>query len=387
VEVRVVGVHSLGVLWAWLNAHASEFFLAGLGVIAAWNWWKWWQDHALALQLRKQKQGPVELKATPKVSVLVAAWNEADIIRAHIESFLRLRYPNKELVLCAGGEDGTHEIARRYAGEQVVLLEQRPMEGKQRALRRCFEKASGEIIFLTDADCLLDDASFYTTLQPILCEGEDIATGTSKPWPWQKQNPFVAYQWAVQVSAQMQLRKYGPGLLGRNCAVRRAALETSGGFNKYVRTGTDYYLARQLLLAGYRIRTVFDSAVATEYPASISRYIHQQSRWLSNLFLHGRATGDSAHVYHALGTGMIGFLGLTLPVAGLLVGPFALAMWLWLVMHSLLARLRYVGISRYIGISMHPTIIVLLPAFLYADWLAWAYALIRVILPTRRWQW
>jgi hypothetical protein len=72
-------------------------------MVAAWNWWKWRQDRVLALRLRAQEAEPVQLKSTPKVSVLVAAWNEADMIREHIESFLRLRYPNKELILCAGG--------------------------------------------------------------------------------------------------------------------------------------------------------------------------------------------------------------------------------------------------------------------------------------------
>jgi hypothetical protein len=57
---------------AWLDARAGWLFLVGLGMVAAWNWWKWRQDRALALRLRAQKAEPVQLKSTPKVSVLVA---------------------------------------------------------------------------------------------------------------------------------------------------------------------------------------------------------------------------------------------------------------------------------------------------------------------------
>jgi hypothetical protein len=68
----MVEVHSLKALRAWLNARAGWLFLAGLGMVAAWNWRKWRQDRALALRLRAQKPEPVQLQSRPKVSVLVA---------------------------------------------------------------------------------------------------------------------------------------------------------------------------------------------------------------------------------------------------------------------------------------------------------------------------
>ena len=113
----------------------------------------------------------------PLVSVLVAAWNEAAHINRHIESFLALRYPNKELVLCAGGNDGTLDLAYACAGPQVELLPQAPGEGKQRALARSFHQARGEVIFLTDADCELADEPFERTLWPVIGYGEQVATG------------------------------------------------------------------------------------------------------------------------------------------------------------------------------------------------------------------
>src|SRR5687768_5466499 len=88
------------------------------------------------------------------VSILVAAWNEAEHIDDLIASCLRWAYPRKELVLCAGGADDTLRRARRWEGAGVRVLEQLPGEGKQGALERCLREATGEIIVLTDADCV-----------------------------------------------------------------------------------------------------------------------------------------------------------------------------------------------------------------------------------------
>jgi cellulose synthase/poly-beta-1,6-N-acetylglucosamine synthase-like glycosyltransferase len=380
-------VHTLKALWAWLDARAGWLFLAGLGIAAAWNWWKWRQDRALALRLLAQKPGPVQLESTPKVSVLVAAWNEADIIREHVESFLRLRYPNKELILCAGGDDGTHEIACQYAAEQVVVLEQRPGEGKQRALQRCLRSALGEIIFLTDADCILNDDSFTAMLEPIVHEGEAVATGTCKPLAKQQQHSFVVYQWGIQLYGLAQTGVYSPGLQGANCAVLRIALETSGALDGVVSTGTDYHLARQLLHGGFRIRAVPGSSVETEYPERLEDYVGRQSRWVRNLILHGRAHGDHFHTCHALLTGMIGMAGLLLPLGGVLLGWTAWSVWLWLVAHSLMARLRYMGLAHSLGVTVPLATLVQLPVFLGADWLAAARALVEALIPNLRWQW
>ena len=108
------------------------------------------------------------LPSTPEVSVLVAAWDEKDSIRDHVESFLALRYPQKRLVLCAGGDDGTYEIADGYAGQNVVVLRQPPGEVKQRTLQRCLDQGARGIVFLTDADCLMTDEAFERTLKPIV---------------------------------------------------------------------------------------------------------------------------------------------------------------------------------------------------------------------------
>lgn len=132
-------------------------------VLAAYHLRRWQRDRTQA-KLVNPIRDPYPLQATPKVSLLVPAWNEAHNLPDHIQSFLELTYPNKELILCAGGTDQSYAVARRCEGNTIHVLEQMAGEGKQQALRRCLEIATGEIIFLTDADCILTNAVFTWTL-------------------------------------------------------------------------------------------------------------------------------------------------------------------------------------------------------------------------------
>lgn len=373
-------------LWAWLTSQAGWLFLGGLVVVVCWNGYKWRQNRALAWQLRVREPQPMELTATPKVSVLVAAWNETDIIREHVESFLRLRYPNRELILCAGGDDGTYDVARQYAGEGVIVLQQQPGAGKQRALQRCWRRASGEVIFLTDADCLLDDDAFSRTLAPVVLEREDVATGTSRPLQAQLGNPFVVYQWCRDLFADARQPQYLSGTLGRNCAVRSEALVQIGGFGAQVRTGTDYHMAKLLTKHGYRIRYVRGSAVESQYPESFRSYLRRQSRWLRNLLVHGPGFGDYSWVAKALKTSLLGWMMLLLPLVSLVAGPIVLALWGLLLAHALLGKVRYANFAHwYRGVEIPVKQYLLIPVYTFVDFVAWSLPLIDLF--TRRHQW
>jgi len=384
----------LRTLWNHLNEYATHLLVVGLGAAILWNWRQWRQDRALALRLQAMHPAsPAPLLPSPqrpcplpKVSVLVAAWNEAAMIQRHIQSFLGLRYPDKELVLCAGGEDGTYDLACPYAGEQVIVLEQRAGEGKQRALQRCLEYARGEVLFLSDADCLLDEESFERTLQPLLDGREVAASGASQPLPEQQSRPFVLHQWCADLYVQAHTPDYIAGLLGRNCAVRREALQAAGGFTAPVSTGTDYYLAKRLLRAGYAIRWVRDSVIATRYPDTWHSLWRRQSRWLRNLLLHGPRLGAYQEVWMALRTSLAGWAMLLLPFLALVTGPVLLALWAVLLAHAFLAKMRYARFAHwYQGIAIARKQYALTPLYLFVDFIAWAMPLVDLLLRRHEW--
>ena len=166
---------------------------------------------------------------------------KARTIDAHIESFLALDYPNIELILCAGGSDDTLARAQCYAGDRVQVIAQVAGEGKQKALARAYPHATGDIIFLTDADCLYDSAALTHLLAPIINDGEAIASGTFRLRADQHTRLLPFYVCAANTVSSGRTGRYTDGLLGANTAMTRAALDHSGGMDFTAATGTDYH--------------------------------------------------------------------------------------------------------------------------------------------------
>ncbi|HEX5415939.1 MAG TPA: glycosyltransferase [Chloroflexota bacterium] len=332
------------------NRHAGKVLLTGLLGVAWLNWQLWGRDRARLAELAAPEPLPplAAWPRLPKASLLVAAWNEAAYVERHIQSVLALRYPNKELVLCAGGDDGTYRLAERWSGPGVRVIEQRPGEGKQRALRRCLELADGEIVFLTDADCLPDDESFERTLAPLLAGEAEAATGGSRPLPEQlgpgNERILVTYRSAVDAYVAGHAPAESTGLLGRNAAMTRGALERAGALRAEVPSGTDYHLAKSLLRVGVRIRQVRDSEMPTHYAEGLRAYARQQRRWLRNVARLGRQFGAYPEVQQSLRTSFIG-LGMLGSVAGWPVAPWLAAPWLILVAHGAAGKLRYLAFA------------------------------------------
>jgi cellulose synthase/poly-beta-1,6-N-acetylglucosamine synthase-like glycosyltransferase len=337
-------------LFAWLDRQAGWIFLTGVAVSLIFNLRAMQRDRKAARRLMDAGSKPIVLpQSQPRVSFLVPAWNEAHNVDACIRSILALHYAEKELVLCAGGGDATLAICNRFAGERVIVLEQKPGEGKQGALRRCFEHSSGEILFLTDADCLVDDACVEATLAPLLGEGEIAVTGYWRPFATQEEHPFVDYQWANHLRYQAGKPDWADTLDGRNSAIRREALVAAGAFQNEAATGTDYVLSQQLKDAGYRIRSVLASRVQTEYPIEIREYLQQGSRWYRNRLVQGVKYRQWRDVGFSLwGAGAALFM---------LVGELALSLrweaavcaWLAAMFHLALSAGRLAGFFRLSG--------------------------------------
>lgn len=373
-----------------LDRWAMPLGLLGLVVAAAINYRLWRRDRAF-LNARPEPEStppPDEWPETPLVSVLVAAWNEAANIERHIGSFLALRYPRKELALCAGGDDGTYEIACRYAGPTVKVLWQLPGEGKQRALARAFAETSGAIIFLTDADCLLADEPFERTLWPVATGGEQVATGGYRPTDAQISDSLVFSRAAAQIYASWHGPEYISGISGANCAVQRALLVETMALDVPAPTGTDYVLAKTLLAAGARIRHVPESLMPTEYPTTARAYLRQQRRWLRNVALHGRRFGTVDEVRTSLRTSLVGLTMLLLPGLGALLSPWLLALWGALMGQAFFARLRYLAFAvEALERPVQPEDVIWQPALALLDFVAWMQPLKDYLPRKDRWRW
>lgn len=265
---------------------------------------------------------PATLSSSPSMlpafSALVAAWNEAHIIDAHVGSFVDLGAVHCELILCAGGQDGTYALAKRYEDvhDNIRVLEQQPGQGKQAALRAMYPHARHDIIYLTDADCLFDLNSLQHVLAPIVSGRAEVSSGASEPLVSQRHIPLVQYQWCRERYSRNRDGPIANGILGRNGAVTRQRLDSVGAFSEDTATGTDYLLSKKLLADGATIAAANTSRVKAEYPATTSDYLAKWRRWIKNLAVHDLR----AHLMHFAVITALALALLCAPLSPLLLG-------------------------------------------------------------------
>lgn len=95
---------------------------------------------------------------TPRVSVIIAAFNEAEEIAARVRNVLDSRYPQDRLevvVASDGSTDDTVAIASRFDPARVQVLDL-ARRGKAAALADGAGHATGEILVFTDANTMFD---------------------------------------------------------------------------------------------------------------------------------------------------------------------------------------------------------------------------------------
>ena len=96
-------------------------------------------------------------RITPRVTMIIAAYNEEQVIAAKLDNCLALDYPKEQLeiiVASDGSTDGTNAIVEGY-GERVRLLALE-RAGKTSAQNKAAAAATGEILIFSDASTIYD---------------------------------------------------------------------------------------------------------------------------------------------------------------------------------------------------------------------------------------
>ncbi len=96
----------------------------------------------------------------PHVTLLIAAYNEADIIRDKALNSLSLNYPSDKmdiLFVTDGSSDGTQKILREFSYDaRIRVLHSDKRRGKLAAVDRAMQYADSPIVILSDANTLLN---------------------------------------------------------------------------------------------------------------------------------------------------------------------------------------------------------------------------------------
>lgn len=144
------------------------------------------------IQHRKSKKMKAPLGYTPKVSVIVPAYNEELTVTRTIENLLMSDYPLFDIVFVDdGSKDQTFANVKAAFSDRVnVQILTKPNGGKASALNYGLLQATGDILVCIDADTLLlPDAiskmipyfvECRCTICPTVCLPPDILYHTDK---------------------------------------------------------------------------------------------------------------------------------------------------------------------------------------------------------------
>jgi cellulose synthase/poly-beta-1,6-N-acetylglucosamine synthase-like glycosyltransferase/peptidoglycan/xylan/chitin deacetylase (PgdA/CDA1 family) len=281
---------------------------------------------------QRTPQGETGYPFVPPVSIVVPAFNEAEVIESAVRSLAASDYPDLEVIVVDDGStDGTGEIVRGLGLERVRMLFEEN-RGKPEALNTGIAAARHELIVTVDADTVFEPATLRRLVQPFRDARVGAVAGNTKVGNrqgmlgrWQHIDYVMGFNLDRRLYDVLQCMPTVPGAVG---AFRRKALDRVGRFSKAtLAEDTDITIA--LGRAGWRVVYAEDARAFTEAPSTLSALWRQRYRWsygtMQAVWKHRRAVFEG-------GEGRIGRIGIPyllffqvlLPLLAPLIDVFAI---------------------------------------------------------------
>jgi cellulose synthase/poly-beta-1,6-N-acetylglucosamine synthase-like glycosyltransferase len=232
---------------------------------------------------RPPQKRPIE----PSVSLVVAAYNEADVIEAKVRNALDLDYPADRLQIAIasdGSKDGTAELARAAAGgDPRVRVFDYPMNrGKIIALNDTVPHLTGEILAFSDASSMLAADSMRQLVMHFADPTVGAVSGVYKVRGKEQAELGVqeGFYWKYETFLKVQEAKLGSilGAHGSLYAIRRSLypFPPAGTIND------DAVIPIRILQQGYRV-SYEPKAVAYEEAQEMSGFSRRVRIMAGNL--------------------------------------------------------------------------------------------------------
>lgn len=231
----------------------------------------------------------------PFVSIIVPSRNEENNIERCIRSLMNVDYPPERFEIVAVNDRSTDstgkillKLSNIYSNLKIVeiteLTANSNLKGKPGALHRGILESSGEIVMMTDADCIVPE----TWVKSIVSYFADPMVGLVPAFTLiQNHTEFEkiqAVEWIylhTMASAGLALKR-PLGCYGNNLSIRRTIYDELGGYVSIKFSVTeDLALLQAVYAAGYKIYypCSSESAVTTLPCLTFSEYVSQHRRW------------------------------------------------------------------------------------------------------------
>ena len=124
---------------------------------------------------------PIDRKdITPAVTLLICAFNEAEVIEAKILNSLEIDYPSDKLTIVIasdGSYDGTVEIVQPYQAQGVRLFDYPQRSGKTAVINKTIPHLSGDILVFSDANTMLEQCALRKIIRNFADSSVGVVSG------------------------------------------------------------------------------------------------------------------------------------------------------------------------------------------------------------------
>lgn len=213
----------------------------------------------------------------PSCTLLIAAYNEEQVIEAKIFNSLQLKYQENLLdilIVADGSDDRTVSICKQYPA--VTLMFQPRREGKIAAIQRALREINSEIIVFSDANAMLNPDALIHLNRHFADPSVGAVSGEKKVLELGGGAPTEGLYWKYESWLKKQdARYYGlVGAAGELFALRRSLYT----FLPADTILDDFMQSMLICTAGYRVEYE-PSAVALEKPSrSVKDEFERKSR-------------------------------------------------------------------------------------------------------------
>ncbi len=300
--------------------------------------------------------------AKTTVSIIVPARNEAENLDDCIISLINQDYPKELLeifVVDDHSEDETSQIVLKYKQSGVVLIKmsdypksKNSTAFKKLALSKAIELSNGQLIYTTDADCVIPSTTLSTIVDYYQEKNSKFITA---PVLFKSPHKSLFYKilaldfiGMMGVTGAVHHLNWAYMSNGANLAYERAAFIAVDGFKNidHVASGDDLLLMEKIANK-FPGQTGFvkslDATVITNPPNGFKEFFNQRIRWTSK----SKAYKDKKIIFQLL-ISLLFHVNIFISIVGISLGYPQFAVWICgQVILKILVDSLFLGVSAH----------------------------------------
>ncbi len=220
----------------------------------------------------------------PLISILISAFNEENVIEKKIHSIFNTNYPLNKIEVLIGSDystDNTDNIIISLLNQyqQLQFYPFQIRSGKGNVINNLYEKSTGDILILTDANVILEENTIFELVKYF--KDESIGLTDSRMINTNLKSTGISYQEKAYITREVYIKHHESVLWGTmmgpfgGCYAIRKELYSKVPPNFLV---DDFYISMKVLEKGYKTINNLDAKVYEDIPNKLSDEFRRKIR-------------------------------------------------------------------------------------------------------------